>query len=461
MLSLLLSCQKNNDNDTKIDSIIVSSKAKVEVKAKYNDDYFDDSSYEFNLKRMKSSYVLANASNSKEDASSFLTQAGFSNIYSNDAYDDTKTDSIAYTIASRKIDDDILISCAIRGFNYGLEWYSNFQVGESGVHTGFSEAKDKVIRGIIEYINDNNLNDSSIKFWITGYSRGGAVSNLVTKSLNQYAYYKTNNKLYNDINFDYDYSNVSFNLKLDDIYCDTFEAPTVDTEENINKLTEINKNIFNGINPDDWITKIPSYLKRYGIDKNITLNVDSEDLRKKASEFGLEDIGTFREVNMLNFPVSSITQNFYFNSFDSYIKAAGIKDRQTYYDTYQTSISTVMSYFINLGPESLSTIISFAKDNPDFLKEFGVESETELLWQLAKDKIKLSDVILKYLDYNKISYDELVVESFYVFDSLVSQFVKNDTDTKIHTATLMYNINNIVDDHYSELNYAYLLLYKE
>ena len=458
----LISCgNKSKNTDVKINSVIATHDNKaVEVTQEYNDNYFSEPSSNFNIKRMRSSFVLSNSSVSKTHIASFLTQAGYSNIYSNDAYDNTTVDSIGYTLAYKEIGDDTIINCTIRGFDYKFEWYSNFKIGESGPHTGFNEAKNKVLDGIIKYINDNNLNEKELKFWITGYSRGGAVSNLVTKSLDQYAYYLNNNSLYNNLELDYDYKNIKLNIDLEDIYCDTFEAPNVDTEDNVDKLSSITNNIFNAINPDDWIPKIPSFLKKHGIEKNIALNISNTELINKAKEFGINDIGSFREVNIIRMPVSTITQNLYFYSFDSYLKTCGIKDRETYYNTYESSISYIMSYFISLDPSLLGNVFEFANDNPVFLNEFNVNSQTELILKISQDEIKLSDVILKYLDYNQISYDDELVSSFTVFDALISNYINNDNITKTHVATLLFNYQNIIDDHYAEINYSYLLLYK-
>ena len=53
------------------------------------------------------------------------------------------------------------------------EWLSNFNVGTSGDHAGFSESAGYIKDRLDEYIYANYLSD--YKIWMVGYSRGGAV----------------------------------------------------------------------------------------------------------------------------------------------------------------------------------------------------------------------------------------------------------------------------------------------
>ncbi len=98
-------------------------------------------------------------------------------------------DTIGVAIGHKSIgkDGEILIPIAVRGAGYESEWYGNTTVGQSGEHEGFAIAADQVFELVKQYINDYDLVDavmnSKVKFWIAGYSRAGATSNLTARRL--------------------------------------------------------------------------------------------------------------------------------------------------------------------------------------------------------------------------------------------------------------------------------------
>ena len=89
-----------------------------------------------------------------------------------------------------------LVAIAVRGGKYGAEWASNVVIGDGvGEARGFKDAADQVERGLEKYLADYEIDPSNAKFWITGFSRAAATSNLVAKRLtdsygedNVYAY---------------------------------------------------------------------------------------------------------------------------------------------------------------------------------------------------------------------------------------------------------------------------------
>ena len=117
------------------------------------------------------------------------------NIYIND-FNTVKptTDSIGVAIGQKTIkssEEDgaeyILVPIAVRGAGYESEWYGNTTVGTSGEHAGFASAADQVFTDVQSYIANYGLEDAvregRVKFWIAGYSRAGATSNLTAKRL--------------------------------------------------------------------------------------------------------------------------------------------------------------------------------------------------------------------------------------------------------------------------------------
>ena len=74
---------------------------------------------------------------------------------------------------------------AIRGAGYQNEWGGNFKVynpegGDHLNHFGFDTAANQVLAGLKRYMSDYSESfDGTVKLWVVGYSRAGAVSNLV------------------------------------------------------------------------------------------------------------------------------------------------------------------------------------------------------------------------------------------------------------------------------------------
>ncbi|MCF0229470.1 MAG: hypothetical protein HUJ76_07255 [Parasporobacterium sp.] len=108
----------------------------------------------------------------------YLDEAGFENI-TTEWYDkDTTEHSISTAIALKELGDKTVIAAVPCGGNYENEWLSNFNVGDEVRHVGFAEAAELVKERIMKYISDNDLTGDLI-LWMSGYSRGGAVANLV------------------------------------------------------------------------------------------------------------------------------------------------------------------------------------------------------------------------------------------------------------------------------------------
>ena len=117
-----------------------------------------------------------------------MRDLGFSGITAD--YQNPGLDTIGYAIANREISDADgetarLILIAVRGGGYRQEWASNFTIGLSKEHQGFSEAASMVVKTARTYLSELRSDgyDGAVKFWITGYSRGAAVANLTAQRL--------------------------------------------------------------------------------------------------------------------------------------------------------------------------------------------------------------------------------------------------------------------------------------
>ena len=230
----------------------------------YDDGYFTNSSYSYNPHLATMSFCLELSACGSQDvggsyenkslnAQNLLAEIGFSDIETNEWFKVKPTkDSIGAIAAHKTITDGgkpyELIALAVRGGGYESEWASNFTIGETGKHQGFTEARNQVLEFLDDYISKNAIS-GDIKLWLTGYSRAGATANLVAGKI------------------DDGYSFGNCNLMRSDLYAYTFETPAGALMLDVNKSAY--KNIFNIINPNDPVTKVaPAYwsFARYGND---------------------------------------------------------------------------------------------------------------------------------------------------------------------------------------------------
>ena len=130
-----------------------------------------------------------------------LTQCGFKYVKKKFSGDGTKSghsskkdnDHGTIYLGRQTLDDGtVLIAAIISGYSKGsYEWVSNFNLGTGSIHTGFNRAASEMVSLISEYV-PKNVSKSKVKFWVTGHSRGGALTNLVTIKLIQKGYSNKN-----------------------------------------------------------------------------------------------------------------------------------------------------------------------------------------------------------------------------------------------------------------------------
>ena len=236
----------------------------------FSTDYFSKPANEYNHDLSIMSLQLAMAafglhnepygSTKANNIRCLLTCMGFENIetrgYEKDPYDiDPTGNSIAATIARMSLENNgELLVIAVRGGEYKAEWGGNFNVGGGDVHEGFNIAKEKILGYYTEYLSKygKNFNGKNLKLWITGYSRGSAVANLLGARFNDLI---TQNKI--------GLIDGSFSLKHEDVYTYCFATPNVSK----NAKKEGYENIFYIISPFDPVPRIPFSGKDWGFKK--------------------------------------------------------------------------------------------------------------------------------------------------------------------------------------------------
>ena len=231
--------------------------AKRSVPYTYRDSFFSCSSYDLNMDLIAMSIRMAMAGFGEGEDSlptnllSMFDALSFRYDERTVHYGKAGPDTIGFAYGFRDVSEDEAVVCIVfRGGNYGDEWASNFTLGTGDNHFGFRQAATPVyaeIRGYLQSLKDKR----KVSVWITGYSRGAAVANLVAADLDNAA--------------------AEGNLgpvKPENIYAFCFECPlTSKLPEPASDQTKYN-NIFSFVNDVDAVTKVAPGrwgFQRYGI----------------------------------------------------------------------------------------------------------------------------------------------------------------------------------------------------
>lgn len=185
----------------------------------YEDSYFLLDNYQYHEEISLASFANAMSTISTDPdysiRSKHLTdlweKEGFENVFVSESfYEKPEIDTIGFAFASKKIDDFNLISVAIRSGGYDAEWANNMTIGSTGNASGFQMSSDIVYQGLSDYIKNYHFTGHT-KFWMSGYSRGAAIINLMA------------GKILNIIKDGYFFDSINTTVK--DIYAYCFETP--------------------------------------------------------------------------------------------------------------------------------------------------------------------------------------------------------------------------------------------
>ncbi len=336
------------------------------------DSYFSESSTKYNHNLAKLSMSLsASAYNSKwrptlnQYIKSALNDLGFEDLNFTNyvAIKDTEANEIGLSLGHKTISvnnetfDLIVIVC--RGTEGG-EWYSNFNLSKSNngkyddkIHNGFDIAALGSQAIINEYIN-NYVGSSGRKkkILLTGHSRGGAVANLLGAKITK------ENKIANK----------------HDIFTYTFATPNVEMITSLQK--DSMENIFNIVNPEDFVTC--SILNSWGYNKygkDLVLLSKDKAWRKEVYSEMNNQFKTLTDSSFTSFKNGATTTQKFTENFHKYSKGSvwgfynidisGIGKKLTCKD-YTNSLSDVL-----LGKGgSLSLLYSYAPIIKDITSYF-------------------------------------------------------------------------------------------
>lgn len=339
----------------------------------FKDSYLEGDSSVFNKNLAIYLYGASVANDGSSSVADFFTNSGFDNATT---YPTTEQsfDDISYTIATKKAKDVTYIVASVRGMGYTTEWASNFDIGTEGNHQGFSVAAAHVIEDINKVLNST---EGNIKLALTGYSRGGAVANLVADTLISLENKKIDNK---------------------DIYAYTYEAP----KGILNGDRDIAyKNVFNIINEADLITAVAP--EQYGFYRCGTdINIYKADVDTMLATYDEKLVlPAFTKVDV--FESDETIKNFLINYLINYDNSDEpekmLATREQYVNNYSQTLQFVFSKIVfGLKSETKDALMA------DLMKKKG-ESITQILGLITNGET-LYNYLKPFMDEDGIEYDD-------------------------------------------------------
>ena len=230
----------------------------VQVEVRWDDGWFVNEASTYRHELTAASMALSGAAylgGRNTGIQAALKSLGFDGIqsYHYNPAPETAAEVAAYTFAVKEIPVPAggsawLTAIVVRGTGEYMEWAGNFNMGGGSDHEGFAQARDELLARLERYLSDRGLSGEkrkTMKFLVTGHSRGGAVANLTAAHLTEAAR-ETGGS----------------------VYAYTFAAPTV----SFHAAVEGYQNIFNIISGDDLVTQVPLPAwgcGRYGLDLHL------------------------------------------------------------------------------------------------------------------------------------------------------------------------------------------------
>ena len=396
---------------------------------RFDDEYFLSDPKVYNKDLSMLSFGASIATSDKAGGNAFLNAAEFKDISAHD-YDVTPTkDTMGYFMAHKTIDEYELVTVSFRGFNYAMEWANNFQIGKTGDHEGFAARGAEAYAAFKTYLN-TYANGKSLKVWINGYSRAGALSNVLASLILR---------------------NSELPITQDNMFVYTFEAPASLDEANALPY----QNVHNINNQADLITFIPPSqynLYRCGedyliYDPNVSTIMKAFDPDVTIPEFQEnDDLGEMvtTDFELRDFFLKSIFEKEIEEgeSTETYANT-----REQYVDNYQTGLSNAIGYLFSLKAETRAAML--ADLQADLMIALGVITDDT--------GAAAADFVKTYLDRDEVVYDPeslqadcatLIAGILNLFPTLLSSFMMGGTTKD--------NLNRLLDMHYPETTYVLL-----
>lgn len=454
----------------------------------YDDSYFQESSYVYNQHLATMSLCLDLSAWGSEEESDYtrkmknaeallneLEFIGFDHNYTdfsgNGVNGKPTKDSVGVVAANKLVcfdgEEYTLIALAVRGGGYESEWASNFKMGASGDHEGFSEARDIVIAFLQKYIREQGIS-GRIKLWITGYSRAAATANMVAGAIDS-----------GTVRLD------GCQLALEDLFAYTFETPAGVQKSKVGDAKY--DNIFNIINLNDPVPKVAPDtwgFGRYGIDRNIyTPEFDGIDVYQEKEAVMLERyrelegyegyavddfqmkkitltgwnplLGQVNPLSIVDDTNNHTSQNAFLNEYITMLAKEFLKSRLNYAANYQDEIRYACGVYF--GADATKTERLF-----EAVRETLSDNLGWILWELSRPGGGEEAAYEKVAAYLRECLDGAGITGYSEeeFDSTVKVLLNLVVAAAVNhpnlASTLVVNGEGIGQAHYPELCLAWM-----
>ncbi|MDO4816333.1 MAG: S-layer homology domain-containing protein [Bacillota bacterium] len=444
----------------------------------YSDEYFTKSGYVYRHDLAKMSLCFSQCCGiagtdyaaQADSTKAMMDKCGFVGFEANKDYLTRPTEnSMGVSCANKTVRDNYgeytLIAVMCRGFNYHREWCGNTIVGESGDHEGFAIAANTAISFIKQYISEQEIS-GRVKVWITGYSRGGTIANMVGGMLDN----------------GYDLGE-GISLNRHDLYAYCFEPPMgVDSAKDTS--SRIYGNIHNIVNPCDLVPYVaPEYMgfARYGVDHYLPAPGDAEYDTLKADmlayhsqEYGVSDytVDNFKYVGLNTKSMSLVSKSsgmtlpeFYPLLLDA-LERDVVSDRAYYVEHDQETLKELCAIIFGLEETQGSNIITAAKifaqlvsDNSQkLLKSISLTGKIEN----GPLFVQINDMMLKAAKEADLVIDvhttQEIAQLSLGLAKLITKLAINDPDI---LATAVVNVTKLIECHFPEVTRAWMMTLPE
>ncbi len=384
-----------------------------------NDPLFAESEYSYNHSLALRSYHLCVSAFSshksdqhwgddifcgrEDNLAQRFKEYGFSSseFYGYDVSLNDSSSKAAFAVAKKQYNSSaVIVAIVIRGGNYGLEWADNFNIGSSSYdyHIGFYKAAEDIKKQTDAFINKNSKG-KEIKLWISGYSRGGAVANILSA-------------MYNDGKAEIPCQ----------IYAYTFASPRTTVYNSTDSHNKRYSNIFNILSPYDPVYNIPP--EKWGFGRFGTC-VEFPDI--KSSDKTAEDVNkTYYKYTGKILPLSGGSMVDFLNII---IKSAGTRDAFSKY------LSVPISEFI---------IIKLARYMADDGTWQTYEPEAALYKMYGVRGVEVLNSAKNNDLFNSVKkFGIYIPEDFYILVTLCRLNGYNDFDEKLINGIKVSDLGNI------------------
>lgn len=312
----------------------LSSEAKeYKLRFHFGNELFEEDAKTFNKDLALLSFASCLANYKEEDASNFFHRI---NIDTSLKYylPEAKEDTYGYTMAYKRYENYDLIAMSFRGFDYGAEWSNNLELGKTGNHNGFEARATEALTQLLFECRSFTPAPERIKIWLTGYSRGGALANMVAQKMMT---------LEHPV------------VAQEDMFVYTFEAPKGLAEENVSEY----ENVHNLVNSADLVTYVaPEEYGLYRCGKDIQLKTANTNVDRLINEFD-------KNITLPTFIAegTKTSEEAFIQSIITEIVSEGSKNddalsrtRFEFVDNYQLDLKYFIGLYFSLSSETTNKI---------------------------------------------------------------------------------------------------------